>query len=126
MALKWDHTSIGRRRDVGLLWRAAEAASDATTEQISAEAFTRIVNRESGLLGISGVSSDIRELLGMTLARMGLDLITFRQVEPTQAGNTFYTDQTSDALIAEKPKKETAAPAMPPTRAWDELVGSPR
>ena len=35
----------------------------ARTEGMSTERFTQLVNRESGLLGISGVSSDIRDLL---------------------------------------------------------------
>jgi acetate kinase len=35
----------------------------ARTEQISAERFAELVNRESGLIGLSGISSDVRDLL---------------------------------------------------------------
>jgi acetate kinase len=35
----------------------------ARTEQMTAEAFDRMVNQESGLLGVSGITSDMRELL---------------------------------------------------------------
>ncbi|HTY92663.1 MAG TPA: acetate/propionate family kinase [Steroidobacteraceae bacterium] len=37
----------------------------AATEQMTAAAFQRMVTRESGLLGVSGTSSDVRDLLGM-------------------------------------------------------------
>jgi acetate kinase len=37
----------------------------AQTQQLSAEGFQRMVNHESGLLGVSGISSDMRDLLGM-------------------------------------------------------------
>jgi acetate kinase len=44
--------------DPGLVWYLAQ------TEQMTAERFHRMVNHESGLLGVSDTSSDLRELLG--------------------------------------------------------------
>ena len=44
--------------DPGLVWYLAQ------TEQMTAERFHHMVNRESGLLGLSDTSSDLRELLG--------------------------------------------------------------
>ncbi len=43
--------------DPGLVWYLAR------TEQMTAEAFQRMVNHESGLLGVSETSSDLRDLL---------------------------------------------------------------
>lgn len=43
--------------DPGLIWYFAQ------TEQMSAEQFHHMVTHQSGLLGISGISSDVRELL---------------------------------------------------------------
>jgi acetate kinase len=50
--------------DPGLVWFLAQ------TEQISPERFHQMVNRESGLLGISETSSDMRDLM----ARRGTDV----------------------------------------------------
>jgi len=44
--------------DPGLVWYLAQ------TEQMTAEQFHHMVNRESGLLGVSDTSSDLRDLLG--------------------------------------------------------------
>ncbi|MEO5573638.1 MAG: acetate/propionate family kinase [Gammaproteobacteria bacterium] len=43
--------------DPGLVWYLAQ------TEQMTAEQFHHMVNHESGLLGVSGTSSDLRDLL---------------------------------------------------------------
>ncbi len=43
--------------DPGLVWYMAQ------TEQMGAQAFNTMVNRESGLLGLSGTSGDMRDLL---------------------------------------------------------------
>jgi acetate kinase len=50
--------------DPGLVWFLAQ------TEQMGAERFNQMVNRESGLLGISETSSDMRDLM----ARRGTDV----------------------------------------------------
>ena len=43
--------------DPGLVWYFAQ------TEQMSANQFHQMINHQSGLLGVSGISSDVRELL---------------------------------------------------------------
>ncbi len=45
--------------DPGLVWYLAQ------TEQMSAQQFHRMINHESGLLGVSETSSDLRDLLGL-------------------------------------------------------------
>ncbi|MGI8895595.1 MAG: acetate/propionate family kinase, partial [Casimicrobiaceae bacterium] len=44
--------------DPGLIWYLAH------TEQMTAEAFQHMVNHQSGMLGVSETSSDLRDLLG--------------------------------------------------------------
>lgn len=44
--------------DPGLLWYLAQ------TEQMTAEQFNHMINHQSGLLGVSDTSSDVRDLLG--------------------------------------------------------------
>jgi acetate kinase len=52
-------------------------------EKMSAEAVQHLLYHESGLLGVSGVSSDMRTLLasGETAAREAVDLFTFRAAQ---------------------------------------------
>jgi acetate kinase len=64
-------TSMGFTPSAGLMMGTRSGDLDpglvaylATTEKMSAEAFARMINHESGLLGISETSSDMRELLG--------------------------------------------------------------
>jgi len=45
--------------DPGLVWYLAQ------TEQVTAQQFHRMINHESGLLGVSETSSDLRDLLGL-------------------------------------------------------------
>lgn len=44
--------------DPGLVWYLAQ------TEQVTAQKFNKMINHESGLLGVSETSSDLRDLLG--------------------------------------------------------------
>ncbi|HWE40007.1 MAG TPA: acetate/propionate family kinase [Isosphaeraceae bacterium] len=54
----------------------------ARSEGMSAEGFDRMVNRESGLLGVSGTSDDVRDLLGRRdddpRAALAIDLFCYR------------------------------------------------
>jgi acetate kinase len=45
--------------DPGLVWHLAQ------TEHVTAQQFHRMINHESGLLGVSETSSDLRDLLGL-------------------------------------------------------------
>jgi acetate kinase len=97
----------------------------ARTEGMSTERFTQLVNRESGLLGISGTSSDIRDLMDRAAvdaaAREAIDIFCYEITK--RIGALAAAIGGIDGLVFTGGIGENAAPIR--ARIWRE-AGFPR